>query len=278
MKTKSLLTSLVILIAALPQARAVLIAYDGFSTPGTYTNGTSILTPGNGGSGWTDNWTVSGTPTAQFVATTSGLTYSNGGALTTTAGAAIDSLSGNTTQMMRHFATTSYSDGDTIYLSFLTDRTSAVSNSYLDFRLINRTGDATRGYFRNTTGGADSFSIYNQADTQLGSSFGSGLQNNTFFVVLRIDFAAGANDTLSVWLNPALNAPLGTANASGTLNLDSNDIGGIRLTGGSSATGVFDEVRVGTTFADVSPIPEPATWALLAGSLTALVVFRRRRS
>ncbi len=279
MKTKSLITSLAILMAAFPESHAAVIAYDGFSTPGTYTDGTTILTPGSGGTGWVDHWTVSGTPTGQFAGTTSGLSYSNGGALTTTAGAAVDTSGTLNAQMLRHFSDgTPYSNGTTLYFSFLTERTSSVTASFLNFRLLGGTSDSTRAYFQNTTSGADSFSIYDQANAQLGSSFGSGLENTTFFVVLRLDLAAGATDTLSVWLNPALNAPLGIASASGTLNVDTNDISGIRLTAGNSVTGLFDEIRVGTSFADVSPIPEPATWALMAASLTALMVFGRRRS
>jgi len=276
MKTKSLLTSLAILIAVLPQARAVLIAYDGFSTPGTYTDGTTILTPGNGGSGWTDNWTVSGTPTGQFTGTTSGLTYSNGGALTTTAGAAIDTSTTNTTQMMRHFSSTDYVNGDSIYLSFLVNRSAALSTSLLEFRLINKSGDSTRAIFRSSSSSADSWTLADASNNVFGTA-GSSVVGNTFFAVMRVDFLTG-NTGVSLWLNPALNTPLGAANISGGLGSSSFDIGGVRLTAQASATGTFDEVRVGTTYADVSPIPEPTTWALLAGSLTVLVVFRRRRS
>ncbi len=275
MKTKSLLTSLAILIAVLPQARAVLIAYDGFSTPGTYTNGTSILTPGNGGSGWTGNWVVSGTPTGQFVGTTSGLTYSNGGALTTTSGAAIDDSSTLSTQMRRQFASANYNNGDTLYFSFLVNRTAPLSSSPLEMRL--RSGDSTRAIFRSSSSSADSWTLANAANTVLGTA-GSSVVGNTFFVVMKLDFVTN-NNTLSLWLNPALNVPLGTPDVSGGLGSTSwNDINNVGFTGGASATGTFDEIRVGTTFADVSPIPEPTTWALLAGSLTALMVFRRRRS
>lgn len=39
----------------------------------------------------------------------------------------------------------------------------------------------------------------------------------------------------------------------------------------------LDEIRIGESWSDVVTIPEPTTWALLAGSLTTLVIFRRRR-
>lgn len=51
----------------------------------------------------------------------------------------------------------------------------------------------------------------------------------------------------------------------------------LRISNGSSvASNTFDEIRIGTDFGAVV-IPEPTTWALLAGSLTTLMVFRRRR-
>jgi len=36
--------------------------------------------------------------------------------------------------------------------------------------------------------------------------------------------------------------------------------------------------RIALDNISVSAVPEPTTWALLAGSLTTLVLFRRRRS
>jgi hypothetical protein len=45
-------------------------------------------------------------------------------------------------------------------------------------------------------------------------------------------------------------------------------------TGGANSK--IDEIRFGQTFADVSPIPEPSTYALLAAGLGALVWLRRR--
>jgi uncharacterized protein (TIGR03382 family) len=42
-------------------------------------------------------------------------------------------------------------------------------------------------------------------------------------------------------------------------------------------TGSFDELRFGTTLADVTPIPEPATAAAAAGGFAALLAVLRRR-
>lgn len=40
---------------------------------------------------------------------------------------------------------------------------------------------------------------------------------------------------------------------------------------------LFDEIRLGTTFADVTAVPEPSTYALLAGLATLGLVMARRR-
>jgi hypothetical protein len=45
---------------------------------------------------------------------------------------------------------------------------------------------------------------------------------------------------------------------------------------GSPGSIVFDELRVGTTYADVTPIPEPATWMLLVVGSVSVSRVRRR--
>jgi MYXO-CTERM domain-containing protein len=48
-------------------------------------------------------------------------------------------------------------------------------------------------------------------------------------------------------------------------------------TGGGS-TGSYDEIRIGTTYASVTPIPEPTTALLGLTGLAALAVTSRRRN
>ncbi len=85
-------------------------------------------------------------------------------------------------------------------------------------------------------------------------------------------------DTVELWVNPTLGGTLGTADAS----ISGGDfaITCFNTRPDTANVFIFDELRIGESYADVTPytvIPEPTTWALLAGSLTALVVFRRRR-
>ena len=105
---------------------------------------------------------------------------------------------------------------------------------------------------------------------------------------------AGTNDVASLWINPAagtfgaLSAP-GASISNGPGGNDppgaNNTIQSVFLRQSGSANGqnvadviVADELRVGTTWASVTPaIPEPGTLALAAiGAVTALAMGRRR--
>jgi hypothetical protein len=109
--------------------------------------------------------------------------------------------------------------------------------------------------------------------------------------------STSGNDTLDLWINPS-SAALDAYAVSGNLadlgapntgmvatvaNITFGTNSGIYLRSGNTATTnwTFDELRIGTDFADVvgAPIPEPSAAAVLAG-LGALVavVSRRRRA
>jgi hypothetical protein len=115
---------------------------------------------------------------------------------------------------------------------------------------------------------------------------GTRTDGTTYFVVARFHLNNTAS-TFHLWVtsNPNslnLGGPdldLTTANASLTgLNAASVNFRHFSIlanTGGPS-NARFDEIRFGTNFADVSPIPEPSTYALLAAGLGALVWLRRR--
>jgi hypothetical protein len=79
-------------------------------------------------------------------------------------------------------------------------------------------------------------------------------QTNLF--VLRFDFTEGV-DPVRLYINPQPGSPEpAVANAS-QINLDVNLINQVSLTGPGAFS--FDELRVGSTFADVLPVPEPST-------------------
>jgi len=111
----------------------------------------------------------------------------------------------------------------------------------------------------------------------------------TVFVVASYEFVAGANNDIArMWINPNLSdfgagtPPLatltsapGVAVADSSANVLAFNLRNVNTVG--TPTGVlFDELRVGTTWADVTPVPEPAAAGLLG--LCMLVLVSRYRS
>jgi hypothetical protein len=82
------------------------------------------------------------------------------------------------------------------------------------------------------------------------------LPGESAFIVLRFDFAESGNDTLNLWYNPILNNVAGEP----LLMLSSRNyasvISGLTLAHGDNRSFVFDEIRIGSDFASVSPIRE----------------------
>jgi hypothetical protein len=98
--------------------------------------------------------------------------------------------------------------------------------------------------------------------------------NQTVLLVLRADYTSG-NDTFKLYVNPTSSAEPGTADATLTYNIGTQN--GLGLNAGGPTS--FDEIRIGTTFADVTPslVPEPGTMSLVAIGLVTLLGYRSRR-
>jgi hypothetical protein len=81
------------------------------------------------------------------------------------------------------------------------------------------------------------------------------------------------NDTLTLY-TPGTDLVLGSAISTyeGIVSQDSFDT---LFFSADQSVGVLDEIRVGSSYADISPIPEPS--AALLGGLGALLLLRRRR-
>jgi hypothetical protein len=130
---------------------------------------------------------------------------------------------------------------------------------------------------------------------QAGGSTSSNLTIDNFDT----DWSPG--DNAQLYLLQLTNVGSGEANATATLwanPLDLDDLSAgaassVTLTGlqldtitqfifdkgaGVDQTGYFDELRIGTSSADILAIPEPRVYALLAGLFTMGFVVLRRRS
>jgi hypothetical protein len=97
--------------------------------------------------------------------------------------------------------------------------------------------------------------------------------NQAAFLVLKAEFAA-AGDKYTLLANP----PAGGPEPPGGVTKQGFEIGTIsNLVIYSTGAFSIDEIRVGSTYADVAPVPEPSLLALLGTSAGATLAFARRR-
>lgn len=269
-----------LLLSAPHLSQAALIASESFS----YTSG-ALGGNGNSGSGFGANtWGAN----AGATVTASSLAY---GSLATSGGSA--NLSGGNFAVFRNLAASGGGAGSDLWISFLI----ASPSSNVGVSLFNGAGNEQFFAGRNNTAptsnnfGAQFYAgtgrpLVTQPDPQVGSvstPFNPVVGTaTTHMYVLQID-QTGPSPVYRGWLDPDM-ATLGTGSAptatsTFTINTGTQAFNydrvrlGIFSGGGSSAT--FDELRLGTTWADVSPIPEPSSLLLL--SVGALGLLRRRR-
>lgn len=172
-------------------------------------------------------------------------------------------------------------DGKTLYLSFLLRTTDIKATFYLEAHR-DGTADANRVW---GIGHIDGDNVKFGVGPALGDrqTFGKSTKNLTQLFVLKFEFGEGDNDSVSGYLNPvpgeAEPVPMWTASGLGNLSFDN-----LSLYASSSAwIATVDEIRIGTTFADVTSTtpqtiwtPEPSAMAVLG--LGALGLMRRRRA
>ena len=175
----------------------------------------------------------------------------------------------------------------TIYYSFLLDVTTApTSQSYLTSLnpgtvAPNGSSDAVAMYFGTVTGGgAFRFGLRGGGASATYTSSGSPYSlDTTYLVVLGYDFGA-ANNNMSLWINPTPGGSMPAANLVLTPTTLATGIANVGFKVQSSPQGAFliDNLLVGTTWGDVTPmgIPEPSTFALAGLGILSLISARRR--
>ena len=103
--------------------------------------------------------------------------------------------------------------------------------------------------------------------------------NTTYLMVLEDIANSSGPDTLNLWVDPTA----GVANPPATPTITDNligpigDIYGIGTNDGPYSTS-YDEIRIGTSYADVTPVPEPATLGLVAICGLGLLLLKRRKA
>lgn len=236
-------------------ARGNLITYEGFNySPGA-------LAGDNGGSGWTNAWSVSGT---SGTVSSTGMTYTDGSGkmLPVTGGSANVNSQGD-------FRTPSSTpNSGTLYISFIAQVPTA-SGSYFGLSLFN---SASEVLFLGAPNADADWGIDPKAGTVV---TGTTSITNSTFLVYEVQFGASSS-TISEYDNPSLTAQPGPANAT-TTTTDLTTASGwtqIRVQSGENAN--IDEIRIGTAYADV--VPEPAALGLFGCFGLGLAMRRRRPS
>ena len=234
----------------LSNSTPTLVVYEGFDI----TPGFGALA-GSGGAtsyGWTNNWTAG--VTNNVLAT--GLTHTNSGKVLATKGGAAQLSYG--TGSFRNFAP-AYSTGTgTYWISFLGVIPSNAT-SWCGLSLFNAYGNELL-FLGDLTGatnwGAQTYGTGGMIRT---SNVPVSVQ---VFMVARIDFNVSGNlDNTLVWINPMLgDTPPSDASADFTmLGVDFSGSGNaanimrFRMQQGIASGTVFDEIRMGKTWADVAP-------------------------
>ncbi|HJQ80667.1 MAG TPA: hypothetical protein VJ828_11960 [Lacipirellulaceae bacterium] len=122
------------------------------------------------------------------------------------------------------------------------------------------------------------------ADRQFytGQSFSTGANAETVFVVLKYTFDSVNGDSANLFINPMPGAPepapqiTHTGGTNLTLNMGIRSFF-VRNNSVEPDVMLVDELRIGTTWADVTPaIPEPATGAIALLGVCLSLLWRRR--
>ncbi|MGC9451808.1 MAG: PEP-CTERM sorting domain-containing protein [Oceanipulchritudo sp.] len=259
-------------------------------TPDTTIVGQNPTTTGFSGA-WTNPNNFGLAASVDFYPRSTGLSYTGFGSAT---GGSLEHfrVSGTaaTKQVERpiSFTPATVSGSDVLYIGFLFQH-SATSGNDVDATVTYGLLGSSRDNNFILDGGSLSIGLAGSNGSTL--NLGAVAQDTTHMVLLRVSdntTGGGGNDAfydnVEAWLNPDL-SNLGTANASGVgiiskFNGSNTDISadGLSLLGVLAAGESFtmDEFFVATDLANVT-VPEPSTWALLAGvSALGLVMLRRR--
>jgi hypothetical protein len=205
----------------------------------------------NGGSGWSSPWS---TPGGLDLTTSGGLTFGDlavSGGAASSAGSQPPNQGSSVAFWFRDLSTTLGADNTTVFLSFLL-RPDAGFGFYggLNFGnvFIGRSGNQS---FYGLEGPTNDISL----------STVPVVQDQTVLLVLQADFLPG-NDRLSLFVDPTPGQPEpATADVLKT-DLDVGSVGNLVINNYGGYT--VDEIRIGSSFDAVTPVPEPRGSLVLA--------------
>ena len=274
------------LLATSPNAFASLLASETFES---YSLGP--LSGQNGGTGWTGGWTAPGAVVRADVVNAS-MAYSvpGGGTINGAVNALEVQLSGLPSSQFAGVRTLATPISETFYVGYLLRYQaglawSGANNTFTLHLGTNATQSAVFNFGIRGNGDttANEFVLrYGTGAPVTGASTGGQVVNGTdYFLVARMNYAGGLFTSANMWLNPSaiddVDTPSGDASLTFTTSfanpvshiffreavLDADDV--LRA----------DEIRIGTTWGDVVPVPEPGSVTLLSLGAVALWIFRR---
>lgn len=241
-------------------AQATLIVYEGFD----YAAG-PLAGKGAATDGWAGAW---GSGTYNVVA---GLTMPD------LPFATIGGAAAGTGNINRSFTTSIDTDTEGVwYVSFLLQRTGWVATSGSDFAYLEFPWNAKADW---GVASNDKFNTANIGDSA--EAPGANTSDVVFIVGKLVTHAPGTPDQIFLKAYTTGSSIERAETANWTIVGGSEDGSGInttlRLAAGTLAgyQATFDEIRIGTTWADVVPVPEPATALLLAAGMCSLLKRRR---
>lgn len=255
------LTAACALLLSSTLSHASLLLYEPFN----YTAGGS-LTGENGGTGFTSAWSpLSGSEGTTTVQANS-LTYST---LPTSGNKVYINPTSTTSGESRDFSNL---NSGTVYLSFLAN----IDEGQRFFALRLTDAGGQKAFIGRASGGSNWRVESNTGTTVTGATSIAASLDTTYFLVLRIDFSV-SNARLRLYVDPTLGTEPLTADADITSSA-AFQINGLNIATGftsgavTTAKGWYDEIRMGTTYADIAPVPEPTSGALFGLSLLGIIV------
>lgn len=286
--------------------QASILAYEGFDSS-NYASGLSgtgadfatdnLVGQGAGmGSGFTSNWggpstdgqalgdywlnSNASSSSAYYRASTGQATYTDGSGKTLETTSGQSTFTGDGTRVsLQQFTSTGTNAPPELYISTLVTLDGSATDLSFGSAFLSSTGGNPRPFnFGFTSSGNLNINAWTSGSSSVSGTSAGTYAAGTYLLVARVAQSTGSGDTLDVWVNPLLENELG----SGAADLSVNGGGfyvqgstwsmdGLTVDSAGSGSASFDELRVGTTFSDVTPvIPEPSTLLL---SMISLVAF-----
>jgi hypothetical protein len=256
---------LITCLIASSKSSAALTAYESFN----YTNVGGDLNgqSGAGSFGFTDAWagnTSYNVGSGSLQSPLAPFPFS-GNSMTTVA-------FGSNREIARTLASPLGADNTTSYVSFLMRPEGILNQGAFDgWYSVSLRGDHQTNVVMGSTSDLYGLEVSGTAT----ATNKKAVLGQSILFVLRFNFTEGV-DPVRLYINPQPGAPEPAIAAVSQINLDVDLINQIVLAGPGANS--IDEIRVGTTYADVTPVPEPASicFATVAMSL-GLANFRRKR-